>query len=145
MSYTTRYAHALSLVLPIVSCADPGSTSAPFRYHDSAEPLAVQIGPPSTPNWITDPEEFPAGLIGTNNCAFPIGRAGYAQWNYHEDAACWERPGPDGWTRQHMHNVHIFADSHCGGQPGDAFAIRVAAMVAQDSRLPVLTDRSLDR
>jgi hypothetical protein len=76
------------------------------------------------PAWITEPAEVPEGLRGTNNCAFYVPLAG-AQWSFHPDGACWERPGPDGWTRQQQHNVHVPSHPECNGRPADVSPIRV--------------------
>ena len=75
------------------------------------------------PAWITHPEELPPGLMGRNNCTFLFGQA--AQWDFHPDGACWERPGPDGWTRQQQHRVHVWQLAACGNGPGDVSPVRV--------------------
>ena len=76
------------------------------------------------PAWITDPGTMPEGLMGQNNCTFPL-RLSNAQWDHHPDGACWERPGPDGWTRQQLHRVHVAQHAACGGGPADVSPIRV--------------------
>lgn len=75
------------------------------------------------PRWITEPDEFPEGMKGTNNCTFAFGRNG-AQWDFHGEGGCWERPGPDGWTRQQQHLVHVPVVAECGGGAADFSPIR---------------------
>src|SRR5262252_5650305 len=76
------------------------------------------------PSWVASPAVLPAGQVGQNNCTFPFGQD-VPQWNFHPDAGCWERPGPDGWTRQQFQKIHIPNFPSCGGGPGDGTAIRV--------------------
>ena len=76
--------------------------------------------------WITDPESLPVGLRGQNNCTFAFGvDIPNAQWDFHPEGGCWERPGPDGWTRQQQHHVHVPQHARCGGGAGDVSPIRV--------------------
>src|ERR1041384_700055 len=76
------------------------------------------------PDWIAYPETLPAGVQGTNNCTFAFGQD-VPQWDFHPDAGCWERPGPDGWTRQQFYRIHVPRASFCKNKEGDATAIRV--------------------
>lgn len=76
------------------------------------------------PQWITEPNEVPEGLRGTNNCTFPFGQS-TAQWDFHSEGACWERPGTDGWTRHQQYLVHVPAIGECGGGAADVSPIRV--------------------
>ena len=85
----------------------------------------------SLPDWAKYPEEMPQGLRGRNNCTFPI--ASGSQWNFHEDGSCWERPGPDGWTRQQQHNVHVPHLPLCGNGPADIGSIRICRGPGQPS------------
>ena len=68
----------------------------PTASETSTAPLAVEavVEPAVIPAWITNPEEFPVNLQGTNNCTFAFGQS-VPQWDFHPDAGCWERPG---WT-----------------------------------------------
>jgi hypothetical protein len=79
----------------------------------------------SLPDWVLSPSTFPDGLKGTNNCSFPMVPNTTTVWNQHEDGGCWEHPGPDGWTRQHLNAVHVEELTGCGRQPGDVTTIRV--------------------
>lgn len=94
-----------------------------------APPAAVAVvqasfGPPTLPDWIRHPFEFPAGLMGSNNCTFAPGAA-TAQWDFHPDGGCWERLGPDGWTRQQQHRIHVTQHAACGGGAADLSNTRV--------------------
>jgi hypothetical protein len=75
------------------------------------------------PDWVANPAEMPIGLYGTNNCTYPFGVAG--QWDYYPDGACWERPGPDGWTRQQQHDVYVPSFAKCSNGPAALAPIRV--------------------
>jgi hypothetical protein len=88
--------------------------------------MPVATGLLEVPHWVAEPSTLPLGLEGTNNCTrFAIGNT-TAQWDFHSDGACWERQGPDGWTRQQQHRVHVESSStSCGGGPADVFVIRV--------------------
>jgi hypothetical protein len=113
----------------IGSPSNPGpvsSVAAPRSATDSLTASNAQIGAErlSLPAWVNNPQDFAPGLMGRNNCTFPLGAAG-AQWDFHPDGACWERPGPDGWTRQQQHRVHVPTLAICGGGSGDVSPIRV--------------------
>lgn len=79
--------------------------------------------PEENPEWVRVPEVLPEGLRGQNNCLWPFGVA--AVWDFHADAGCWERPGPDGWTRQQTHRIHVSANADCGGGAADVAPIRL--------------------
>lgn len=76
------------------------------------------------PSWILNPETMPPGRRGKNNCTFAFGQD-VPQWDFHADAGCWERSGPDGWTRQQRSKIHVPQHNDCGGGPADVSPIRV--------------------
>src|SRR5512143_3760689 len=90
--------------------------NVPFVHATNDQPVLAA--------WITHPEQLPLGLQGRNNCVFPFGQS-TAQWDFHPDGACWEHPGPDGWTRQQQYRVHVPSLASCGGRAGDVSPIRV--------------------
>jgi hypothetical protein len=131
MTYLTRLGAAIAVTVFVFACAKPVSpTASPISPSTAAAlgagavPLTIQSEPPLLPAWITDPEEFPVGLKGQNNCTFGFGAPG-AQWDFHPDGACWERRAPDGWIRQQQHRVHVPQLASCGGGAGDLSPIRV--------------------
>lgn len=111
---------SMAVVLLGISCSqtNPSPLPVPPLSGEAASVLS------SVPAWVTDPPEVPEGLRGQNNCTFPFGNP-TLQWDFHPDGSCWERPGPDGWTRQHQYQVHGTAVNLCGGGPGDLNLIRV--------------------
>lgn len=124
MGYASAQSSALALLAFSLACSsqDPSLTAADTPA--AAQSVHSAKGPPLLPAWITDPEHFPLGLRGRNNCAFAFGQS-TAQWDFHPDGACWERPGPDGWTRQQQYRVHVPSLASCGGGAGDVSPIRV--------------------
>lgn len=90
----------------------------------------------SIPAWALQPENFPPGLKGTNNCTFRFGQ-NVPQWNFHEDAGCWERNAPDGWTRQQQHRIHVPALVECNGGPADLSPIRICRAPGLENPCPI--------
>jgi len=120
------------LIALLVACSgsdSPASFSA-ADLPDSPDLSAVVSS--SLPDWVTYPEELPKGLRGRNNCAFSSGNV-TAQWNYYGDGACWERPGPDGWTRQQNHHVHVDRSASCSNGPADVFNVRICRAPGEDT------------
>lgn len=116
------HTHAFLLIVSALLLACD-SVPQPSNSLDPVHSLADQTTLVGMPRWITEPSEFPEGLKGTNNCTFALGQPG-AQWDFHSDGGCWERQGPDGWTRQQQHLVHVPSIVECGGGPGDVSPIR---------------------
>jgi hypothetical protein len=75
-------------------------------------------------SWILNPDTLPPGRMGKNNCTFAFGQV-VPQWDFHPDAGCWERPGPEGWTRNQQYKIHVPQHDACGGGPADVSPIRV--------------------
>ena len=123
-------AGAACALLFLVACGAANAPAAP-----SLQPVVgsggLLVGDPvvtaaasGLPDWILNPATLPPGRVGKNNCTFAFGQD-VPQWDFHADAGCWERPGPDGWTRNQQSRVHIPSFRACGGGPGDAEVIRV--------------------
>ena len=113
----------------LATCADPGAptsaSSGPPAGIDlltSSSTLAQSAG--GLPDWVVNPSTLPPGEVGKNSCTFAFGQ-NVPQWDFHPDAGCWERPGPDGWTRQQQHLIHVPQLAACGGGAGDVSPIRV--------------------
>jgi hypothetical protein len=115
------------------ACSSPASPGTDPRTSKPAMGTATSAAP-ELPSWIALPEVLPPGLESRNNCTFPTGIP--TQWDYHPDGACWERPGPDGWTRQQQHRLHASAVPGCGGGPGDVSPIRVCRSGGAGQRGP---------
>ena len=133
MKRTLRYGFPLAIVALALACVD--GAVQPLSTVDAALSLSRESDPLATPKWVTDPEVFPEGLKGTSNCSFPFGQS-TAQWNFHSDGACWERPGPDGWTRQQQNIVHVPHHAQCGGGPADVSPIRICRAGGRDQQTP---------
>jgi hypothetical protein len=121
---TVLFAACSILDLPATpTTADPTQVAA--RDVERALPVAgmARVNP-EIPSWVLNPEDFPPGLRGKNNCTFAFGQ-NIPQWDFHPDAGCWERPGPDGWTRQQQYKLHVAEFASCGGGPADVSPIRV--------------------
>src|SRR5262245_65971845 len=118
-----------------IGAADPTSPSIVSEV-DVASPLTRQSQAPLLPEWVSNPEEFPHGLMGQNNCTFALGAVG-AQWDFHSDGACWERPGSNDWTRQQLHHVHVPHFAACGGAAGDTSSIRVCRTPGEPNPCPL--------
>jgi hypothetical protein len=117
---------------PLIACSGndgPVSFSASDLPDSPSLTAAVSS---SVPDWIIHPEELPKGLRGHNNCTFPTGNA-TSQWDYYEDGACWERPGPDGWTRQQNYHVHANRSSACANGPADISNVRICRGPGEDA------------
>src|SRR5688572_12702391 len=103
---TVRVKPGVAVVLVavlVMACASPSAPSTTVMGGGLTQSLAALTGPPSLPAWIANPQEIPSGLKGKNNCTFRFGPGATGGiWDYHADGACWERPGPDGWVRQHQ-------------------------------------------
>jgi hypothetical protein len=114
---------ALALAASLAACGnseseDDARAAAGLLSGDAEVSAAV------LPAWITAPRTMPEELRGLNNCTFPL-RLPDAEWDYHPDGACWERPGPDGWTRQQLYRVHVPQHAACGNGPADVSPIRI--------------------
>ena len=125
---------AVSVVV-FLACAE---ASAPSESSSMASDLdgALLAKAVTIPAWVLNPETLPPGLRGTNNCTFRFG-ANTTQWNFHEDGGCWERPGPDGWTRQQAHRIHVPELAECNGGPGDVSPIRVCQAPGLENPCPI--------
>jgi hypothetical protein len=123
MNYATWKVPGMALAILSLAC---GPTDTPLTAVEggSVASLSENAGPPLLPAWVTHPEAFPKGLEGRNNCTFAFGQT-IPQWDFHPDAGCWERPGPDGWTRQQQHLLHVPQLPSCGGGAADVSPIRV--------------------
>ena len=95
--------------------------------------LQAEVESSAIPAWVLEPAEFPQGQQGRNDCTFPLGAG--AQWDFHPGGGCWERPGPEGWTRQQFHQIHDSELASCGG-PGDLSGIRVCRPGGADQPSP---------
>lgn len=124
MTYRVRLCLGIALVALLSSCSSSRSPSTEATDIVDLRSLPSEAALQLPPAWVTDPAEFPPGQIGTNNCTFAFGQI-VPQWNFHPDAGCWERPGPEGWTRQQQHRIHVPHLAACGGGPGDVSPIRV--------------------
>jgi len=111
---------------------EPGQSVPLFSDLEFPQSPGLSAVSRSLPDWVAYPENLPQGLRGRNNCTFATGNA-TSQWNYYEDGACWERPGPDGWTRQQNHHVHVDRSTVCGNGPADVFNVRVCREAGEDS------------
>ena len=117
-----------------LACAE-ASAPSPSRNNALESLQAVLAKAVSVPSWILNPETFPPGLQGTNNCTFRFGQN--VTWDYHGDAGCWERPGPDGWTRQQGHRIHVAVLAECNGGPGDVSPVRVCKAPGLENPCPI--------
>jgi hypothetical protein len=97
------------------------ASAADFDLNDLAAPPPGLSKP--LPDWVANPDRLPPGLNGRNNCTYPL--ANSAIWNYHADGACWETPGPDGWTRQQQHHIYVPHLPICSNRPADVEPIRI--------------------
>ena len=122
-------------VIVLLACTE---ASAPSESNSNALDSngGVLATAADVPSWILNPVNFPRGLEGTNNCTFRLG-SNTAQWDFHEDGACWERPGPDGWTRQQLHNVHLPAMPECNGGAGDVSPVRICQAPGLENPCPI--------
>ena len=128
------------IVLFLVLLAACGATDTPIEPEQRSDqnrvaPFGVSAAAKELPAWIVSPATLPPGRVGKNNCTFGFGD-NVPLWDFHPDAGCWERSGPDGWTRQQNQNIHFESfPSACGGGPGDATGIRVcrAGAIGQPS------------
>ena len=127
---------AFCVLLLLTACTVADGPAAPTQMsvsQSNATPSDIRgVIPPSgilpvngaIPSWLLNPEELPPGRRGKNNCTFAFGQ-NIPQWDFHPDAGCWERPGPDGWTRQQQSKMHVPEHPDCGGGPADVAPIRV--------------------
>ena len=115
----------------------PSQSGATVGDHMRAVPLtgAMQVNG-AIPSWILNPETLPPGRRGKNNCTFAFGQE-VPQWDFHPDAGCWERPGPDGWTRNQQYKIHVPQLPNCGGGPGDVSPIRVCQVPGMANPCPI--------
>jgi hypothetical protein len=126
MSFIARLSSGIAVASFVFACSNPTSPTEPIQQ--PARSLQVQSdAAPAIPAWITSPETLPAGLRGRNDCTFAFGQE-VPQWDFHSDAGCWERPGPEGWTRQQQHLIHVPNLARCGGGPGDVSPIRICRL-----------------
>jgi hypothetical protein len=138
-------AGAVCLIVSLTACGPTDSSSSPARMplvEPGALPSANAVVPPTASElaaWIVEPSTLPPERVGKNNCTFPFGQ-NVPQWNFHADAGCWERPGPDGWTRNQFQRIHIPSSPFCNGGPGDANAIRVCRAGEPGQRSPCSID-----
>jgi hypothetical protein len=129
-----QYSAAALLALS-VGCSNPASPHADAGTPTTLHFSSADDAPPALPAWITHPEVVPSELRGRNNCTFAFGVPG-AQWNYYPDGACWERPGPDGWTRQQQYRVYVSHSPRCEGRAADYSPIRVCRAGAAGALSP---------
>lgn len=126
------------VVLGVVSlaCAE---ASAPAELNSRATAthgVALASNTSPIPAWVLHPTNFPPGLKGTNNCTFGS-VLNVPNWNFHADAGCWERPGPDGWVRQQQHKIHVPALAECNGGAGDVSPIRICKAAGLENPCPI--------
>ena len=119
---------SMALVLSLAACSSPTS---PLEGSGSAGSGSLKAGE-GTPAWVLQPEALPPGLQGQNNCTF----AEPGQWDAHPEGGCWERPGPDGWSRQQSNSIHFDSLPRCGGGPGDVSQIRVCKLGSEGEISP---------
>lgn len=81
------------------------------------------------PDWITKPEEVPAGLEGFFNCTFSIASNTF----FEEDGTCWERRGPEGFFREQIKRLHVSSLPACAGGPGHLEAIRICRLPLEET------------
>ena len=124
MKSAARLVLGMALAGFVYACAEPVAPSRVDNIGDAAITALDAPGLASVPPWVVDPLELPSGLQGRNNCLFTFPEH-FEQWNVHPEGACWERPVPDGWTRQQLHQVHMDVVPACGGRPGDVSSIRI--------------------
>jgi len=136
MRFATVHGSAIALVAFLAACRSPESPVSLVEATEVASFSHVSSGPPLIPAWLADPDTLPLGLRGRNNCRFSFGQS-TAQWDFHPDGACWERPGPDGWTRQQQHRIHVPHLADCGGGAGDVSPIRVCRAPGEANPCPV--------
>jgi hypothetical protein len=124
--------------LSLGACSSPSEPALMSVAGPSAvQAVAAAVTTPSLPGWIANPTVIPSDLEGRNNCTFPFGPGATGGiWDYHADGACWERPGPDGWTRQQQHLVHVPQHASCGGGPADVSPIRICREGGADQPTP---------
>ena len=139
MTYRTRLSLGIVLVALLSSCSISRPPSTPAAEIEDLRSLPSEAALASPPAWVMDPAEFPPGRIGSNNCTFAFGQI-VPQWNFHPDAGCWERPGPEGWTRQQQHRIHVPNFAACGGGPGDVSPIRVCRQGGAGQPSPCLVN-----
>ena len=115
------------ILLALIACGPAGTPveSVETAAESEVTTLGVSRAEKGLPAWIISPATLPLGRVRKNNCTFGFGD-NVPLWDFHADAGCWERPGPDGWIRQQNQNIHFESfPSACGGGPGDATGIRV--------------------
>lgn len=126
-----RLAPIVLVVVAALACGRSDAGTAPLASWPAAhasldatrELVAAETAIGELPEWIASPARVPSGLVGIVDCSFPFGQI--AMPGFHADAACWERPGPDGFVRQQFTRIHVASFPQCNGGPGDAEAIRV--------------------
>ena len=125
--FRKRTSGTVLLLMLLAAC---GATDTPIEPEQEPDqnrvaPFGVSAAAKELPAWIVSPATLPPGRVGKNNCTFGFGD-NVPLWDFHPDAGCWERNGPDGWIRQQNQNIHFESfPSACGGGPGDATGIRV--------------------
>src|SRR5262245_27256864 len=115
---------AIAFSLFLSACQGPDLPGDLIATSEASSFSMIQGAPLDIPMWIASPSELPEDLRGRNNCTFAFGQSA-AQWDFHPEGACWERPGPDGWTRNQQYRVHVPALAECGGGAGDVSPIRI--------------------
>ena len=124
------------MTVSVTACASPAAPSKTVLNGDVIQSFGALAGPPSMPAWIANPAVIPSGQKGKNNCSFPLGPGATGGiWNFHADGACWERPGPDGWIRQHQNVVHVPQHALCDGA-ADVSPIRICREGGADQPTP---------
>ena len=138
----------IACALAVTACRNVAPSDTPTApaldpsVMDGLQPAAASVAVQTTnglPEWIVLPDVLPSGLQGRNNCTFSFG-PDVPQWDFHPEAACWQRPGPDGWFRQQLQQIHIPSFPACGGGPGDATAVRVCRAGGRGQPSPCLID-----
>ena len=133
---TVRWTAVALTIQLLVACARSEAPATPVGPYAPVSTTQGLAGPPVVPAWVTDPEALPPGLRGRNNCTFAFGQT-IPQWDFHPDAGCWERPGPDGWTRQQQFKLHVPQLAACGGGAGDVSPVRVCREPDQTNPCPI--------
>lgn len=119
MNAAARVCSLMALVVFLGACSSP--TSPLEGTGGSDRTASLKAHEPGIPAWVLNPQALPAGLQGRNNCTFEEP----GRWDAHPEGGCWERPGPDGWTRHQSNAIHFDSLPRCGGGPGDVAQIRV--------------------
>ena len=125
-----RVCASMVLVVSLGACSSPTSPLEGITASEGSR--SFKTAGSGIPDWVLHPQALPAGLQGQNNCTY----AHEGQWDAHPEGGCWERPGPDGWTRQQTNKNHVDSLPICGGGPGDTALLRVCRAGGEDQISP---------